>query len=315
MHTSRLAWEASWKEDLDKSYVTGGLALRPTATIASFVPASAVAHMNNDGTLMNLQREQRSICRLQEDLVREAAARFAGDGLEREWLASTDERRCAVVLEGIYKTMAHPDMEDRRKWCPESTLYNLTSRGGKAYIDLLKAYIPADLDAPIVQPIHIPHPVMDRLFTLKPADLKKPGMQTMVRGQRLSRAYCLSLVVWNILLVFVRIKSCARSVYTTNIATQYGRSENQTPVKPLRVKGKDAPQANFTSLGSFAHEVKEIKRQYVAQAKDLPYACSACGKHEQRLPPGAKLMACSKCRKMGRKVFYCSRYASSPSVS
>lgn len=205
--TSRIAWEASWREDLEKVYLTGGFAVHPNDTLASVETAASVAWFNSDGTLMAMQYQQRFICQLQQDLGRETAARFAEDGLEREWLASTHDRRCTVVLEGIYRAMSIVGMEGRRRLCPESTLHHLTSCGGRAYLDLLKACIPTDLDAPLVEPIQVPHPVMDRLFSLKPDDLKMPGMQTLMRGHKLNRIYCLTSVVRNILLTFVRIPS------------------------------------------------------------------------------------------------------------
>ncbi|KAF7794717.1 hypothetical protein EIP86_005855 [Pleurotus ostreatoroseus] len=272
MHASRLAWEASWKEDFDRSYVTGGLAHSFAPSIAAITPAALVAHMDNDGSIIQMQREQRSICRLQEDLVREAAARFAGDDLENKWLSTPDARRREIILEGIYKTMCLPDMENRRKWCPESTLHHLASNNGKTYIDLLKAYLPADLSVSINDPIQIPHSVMDRLLSLKPSEMNQPGMKTIIQLYKLSRAYCLSLVVWNILLAFC------------------GINENQNPVRAPRAKGAGEI---LKGLGkSASKEAKEIAKQHIKLTKELHDCCSACGKHESGLNAGQKMMAC-----------------------
>lgn len=46
-------------------------------------------------------------------------------------------------------------------------------------------------------------------------------------------------------------------------------------------------------------EHNKMRKKYV-------YACHTCGKNEAMLD-GAKLLACGKCRKIDRKVWYCSR--------
>lgn len=52
---------------------------------------------------------------------------------------------------------------------------------------------------------------------------------------------------------------------------------------------------------------REMTKQAHDVRKDLAYACQSCRKMEFMLLEGKKLLECSKCRKMGRKVLYCSR--------
>lgn len=202
MHSSRAAWEKSWADDLDKNYRTGPLARLPG--LATVVPPGAATAFTSDATLMQMQQEVTLICKMQHDLAKAAARRFAEDDFEAKWKAQSDEKRREVIMEGIYRTMCLPDMEDRRQWCPDSTLKHLSSANGDAYLRMLKTLLPADLEAQLTEPKQIPHPVMDRLFKLSAADAKRPGFKTIMRMYSLSRTYCLTTIAWNIFLTFVR---------------------------------------------------------------------------------------------------------------
>ena len=59
---------------------------------------------------------------------------------------------------------------------------------------------------------------------------------------------------------------------------------------------------------TYKRQVSDVSRQHNKDRKGLAYACRTCGKNEAMLENGAKLLACAKCRKIDRKVWYCSRY-------
>lgn len=54
-------------------------------------------------------------------------------------------------------------------------------------------------------------------------------------------------------------------------------------------------------------DARILPRSYVKQhqedRKNLDYICQCCGREVQ------KLQACGNCRKIGRKILYCSKYA------
>lgn len=201
MHTSRLEWERSWQRDFDRNYPSTDV-----SRLANMhrMPKSTFSLANSDNVLFSIEHEASLICQLQHDIAKEAAKRFAQDDFEGAWKDLSADRRQEVVLEGIYRTMRIPDMEERRKWCPDSSLQNLTSRDGDEYLHVLKCLLPSDLDAPPAEPLHIPHTLVDRIFTPSREDLRHPGCKTFFRSLRNSRTYALSAIIWNILLTFVR---------------------------------------------------------------------------------------------------------------
>ncbi|THG94642.1 hypothetical protein EW026_g6866 [Hermanssonia centrifuga] len=180
-------------------------------------------------------------------------------------------------------------MEDRRRWCPDSTSKYLASQNGDAFLRMLKGLLPTDLYASISVPIDIPHPVVDRFFTLSPADERKPGFKTIIWLYRLSRIYCLTTIVWNTFLAF------------------YGEKETQLAIKP--------PKADLAAAAKFREDpqrlnstqVRDVMKQHNTQRKAYDHACWKCSKSERMFEPGQKLQACSKCRAINRLVFYCSR--------
>ncbi len=194
MHTSRQAWDDACTKDLEETWKI--YARLPS--MATVIPTGAYS----DETLLHMLLETRLICDLQRDLAKWASRRFAEDGFERRWKALAAGDRKNVVLEGIYRTMCLPDMEDRRNLCPDSTSEYLNSQNGDAFLRMLKEFLPGR-HAVTSEPIHIPHPIVDRLLTLSPADEAKPGLQIAIRLYRLRRIYCLTTIVWNTFLAFV----------------------------------------------------------------------------------------------------------------
>lgn len=200
IHKSTLAWEASWQHDLDQNFRS--MAHFPSGTL-SLMTSSITGRIGDDQTLLHLQREARSLCKLQFDLASEAARRSLEESFDEGWKALSPLQRQDFVLEGLVRTMSLPDMEERRKWCPESTLKNLNAQGGEGYLRLLSQLKPENLDAPAVEPILIPHEVADRVMTPSAEKQQEPGIKTMLRSYKISRTYCLTTLVWNIFLAYV----------------------------------------------------------------------------------------------------------------
>ncbi|KAF7794721.1 hypothetical protein EIP86_005859 [Pleurotus ostreatoroseus] len=157
----------------------------------------------SDATALSLHEYPRHICDLQQDLAKEAARRFAENDFENAWLSQSQDKRREVVMEGIYRTMCIPAMETRRKFCPDSTLSHLTSKQGRTYIDMLRTVLPSNIGANSTEPLHFPHPIVDRVLSLTAENERKPGAIAMYRMSCLFRTYCLTAIIWNILLAFV----------------------------------------------------------------------------------------------------------------
>ena len=80
----------------------------------------------------------------------------------------------------------------------------------------------------------------------------------------------------------------------------------------------DMRSAKLTPDDMRAETHPDIQRRLRERAKQVSkesefmkgrsYMCHGCFKLQKDLEPGKKFLACSKCRPLGRVVFYCSRY-------
>lgn len=206
MHTSREAWEQSWENDFQRNYRAMA---QLQGSISTLLPPDTISILGTENSLISLERETGLLCRLQQDMAEEVATQCAEEDFERKWKDLSPKKREEFVLEGIYRTMQIPDMEERRKWCPDSSLKNLTSRGGDEYLRILRSLLPDDLNTRISEPNHVSHPITDRFFTPTAAESKR-GYGTACRTFRTSRTYVLSTIVWNIFLaaVSIHLTSC-----------------------------------------------------------------------------------------------------------
>lgn len=238
MHEDRVAWEKSWQDDFDRIYRTYARLLEAGCSVLSVMSPQVINAVNTDGTLLLLDVTETSICNLQMQLTRDAAAEFAHNDFERRWLALSTARREQVVLEGIYRTFREPSMEWRRQWAPDSTLKNLTARNGEEYLRILKCLMPDSIGQPGREPIHVPHPLLDRFFTPSPPEQEHPGCRIMLRTFRNDRACALTGVIWHIFLTFVRHYITSTSKRAELKQTQCGRESAMGVAKCPRSSNK-----------------------------------------------------------------------------
>lgn len=201
MHTERRAWEKSWEDDFERNY---RMFAQLPCSILVVIPKKVVQSANTDSNLLALEQLERALCELQQRLAHEAAIECANLDFESRWRALSAEKREEVVLEGIYRTMRVAGNESRRQWCPDSTLSHLASQDGEEYLRMLRCLVPDNLDARIVEPIQIPHAIVDRMFTPSATEAQSPGCRTMLRTFRTSRMYILTHVIWFTMHAFVR---------------------------------------------------------------------------------------------------------------
>jgi hypothetical protein len=108
-----------------------------------------------------------------------------------------------MVIVTIFSIL-FPLSDDLRR-CPELTLKRLNHDSGKGYIELLKKLTLQDLDKVPDEFRVVPNAVYDKINRL-PVN-PHPGLLITKRSCDASRTYLLTMVVWNILLAFVRLSS------------------------------------------------------------------------------------------------------------
>lgn len=149
---------------------------------------------------LQIERDVRDICKLQDDLVRLAVERMSCDDFEKRWKELPQARREAIALEGLTRaSKIGPDMEMHRKWCPEMTIEFLAGNGGQNYIDLLMKLVPDDIGVKITEPTMIPNEKLEKVINIMCRALLPPSVI------RTYRAYFMDITLWSMLLAFVSV--------------------------------------------------------------------------------------------------------------
>lgn len=203
---NRQAWNESWENDLAAYYGLG-------VTIPTyFIPQSELSTKADSYGALGTMQVTKAICDLQQDFARRIVESLAVDNFEAEWRHLPDARRRELVLEGICRASINGgrDMEDRRMWCPDITVSGLADEQGAGFMALVKKLLPADVHSPIVEPIYVSHPIMDKVLRDEGTSKKNSAG---VHAIRLERTYFLSTVAWQITLAFVSIITHKSSVH------------------------------------------------------------------------------------------------------
>ncbi|GJE97839.1 hypothetical protein PsYK624_140610 [Phanerochaete sordida] len=191
--------------------------------------------------------------------------------------------------------MPETEVEMTRRLCPESSARNLASCGGQTLLDLLKLFIPseADVASADLAPVFVPHPAIDRIFTLSQAELDTPGYRTLVQLHRVNRSLLLGKIVRGTLLVFVGNPADIVPPRLSHI------SETSRGIRAAL-----PPNAPASMWAAAENCVRESAPLYGTHRN---LACTTCFVLAKDLGPGRKLSACSRCRPLDRPVYYCSR--------
>ena len=228
-------WEESWTRDLNWLWKEGvGKLAKPGASFSDAFDADSIAVWASEPGLVHIHNMTRCVCALQHTLGCDVSAMSMVYDFETDWRASSDEHRRHITLEGICRAMADDDLHSARRWCPDSTLDNLTSERGETYIHLLRLLLPQDLAAAPVVPTRIPHPAVDRNLSLSPALAAKPGHRSMAAMIELGRTHCMTRMVREIFFAFVR---CSFSFAVPSLTTSVSVVAHQGGSPP------DSPQS------------------------------------------------------------------------
>ncbi|TFK42248.1 hypothetical protein BDQ12DRAFT_358287 [Crucibulum laeve] len=200
-HSSRVAWNRNWDKDLQVYGTCPWVSITPY-----FDP--------NDTTPIELTPEVLRLCDLEDP---EAKTRFASQSYEicalqtyvslfgvhrcrssmellKKWNALSLSKRQEIILESFYRvSIAHPNLEMARRWCPEATL-NFLANSPTNMLSLATRLVPYPT-ASVRIASHFRNILIDRL-------LEDHAPTALVPFIKLERAHFLASLVWNFYLVF-----------------------------------------------------------------------------------------------------------------
>ncbi|KAH8093891.1 hypothetical protein BXZ70DRAFT_1066536 [Cristinia sonorae] len=279
-HTHRSSWNESWEKDL-KVYDT----FRRLGTPIIRSPKSAIlaSHIRDlkDSDLDVMRGE---ILQLQSDIRENALALLVVNGFAQQWADLSSAKRTEHVLEALFKaSIAGPDLEGYRRWCPDMTVGAL-GRQPSHYPKLLKEVV--DVEGQMLKTF--PHPAVEALWSASADDHNA----VLIQRWKLGRTYFVSMVVWRVLLSF------------------YGGDEGVRVVMTGTERSDRERSRQLVSLTEDTEEkrlIARIKHARLVRDAEEGKTCWGCGTREDSLPSGRTLQACSGCKKANQRVFYCSR--------
>lgn len=290
MHTASRAWEAAWERDFEEFYGPGRA--RRLSDICPPVFAQLVAGSNESPMLYEQQR--RVLCRSQEEFLRNIAGAFAELGFLHAWRDLSQARREDIILAGIIRAFdTCMFMDLRRGWCPDSSLKHLAAQDGEVYIKILQDLLPSDVGVPLMEPLSVPCLVVDELFGLAKDAQADAEYRILAVQFNTMRQECMTRILSSILFEF----------YACPLPTRH-----VVPKKPnMKTTRTLAALAPF--VPEYIQYILEERAKLGGRAaceKILTRSCFSCGALECDLPPDRPLRGCPKCRKVERKVTYCS---------
>ncbi|KAG8905483.1 hypothetical protein FRB99_008879 [Tulasnella sp. 403] len=257
------------------------------------IPDDVHRGLMSQSSLSSLEGERKSTCTLQYDLAELVAAKREEDFFDSKWVSMSPETRQDHLLKALVVCCNVPDMEDRRFWCPETTLEFLQRNSGQGFLTLLDKFCPRDETSITLkdQPILLSHPDFDKFMHIgEPLPPGERGTLLSVcqRHALFSRSYFLAFFLWNTML----------QVY--DIPQVYIPTKLQYRPEKSSARDEHIPEA-------FQNMAKDARKEVRKQHKRAQRSCAACDKMEEHLPEGTRFLQCTKCSAVGRKVTYCDR--------
>lgn len=208
-HTQRKQWNASWEQDLNNGYSTA-MQPRRRPKIVSSPELKKLVRDTLQQSLLAQEKTLQSIIQLQKDIVEYASIKHRHGDVVAAWKGINEPTRRDIVLEAFYNvSLAGPDMEGHRKWCPDMTIANICRNSGQLFLQNLSTLIEYWAANPAL-PALFQHAAVDRVNDEMDVDL-------MVKNNKISRAYFVSFVVWRILLGLV-------SAFPPDLTSEYDYS-------------------------------------------------------------------------------------------
>ncbi|KIK64171.1 hypothetical protein GYMLUDRAFT_40452 [Collybiopsis luxurians FD-317 M1] len=286
-----ISWNKNWERENDALFGSDLIFTmnrnRPTIKLLDSLPAGMLGAAMSDSLLQNVHVMQNQLCTLQRDLSRKVSKRYAEDDFVHQWTeVCTAQEREKWMMEGLARTCdASPDFEAHRRFCPEITMRRLNIRSGKGFLELMEKLTLQDIDTVPDDFRKVPNPVWEAMND----SLNDPGKEIYARLMDMQRSSFLTFFVWNTLLAF------------------YGEQEEYGLMKP---PGGRAPPQQLKETAQkdqeFGRALKNAYKEVKANSAEAQRGCVTCGLTAERAGVRA-LLACQKCKSIGRTVFYCNR--------
>jgi len=303
----RIAWNLAWEREHDALYGRDQtFSLKPGKQIVDMFKNIPLDDMLNDASLQFNLQFHHQICILQRDLTQKVSSRFGQHDFENRWMQKcTPKEREKWVLEGLVRTCeANPDFESFRRFCPEITIARMDFKSGKGFLDLVQGLILDDAEKVPEDIRKVPNPIWDAMNGGNSKNAT-PKQELLQRANDTYRTAFLTMFVWNTLLAFVQLSFSPQRL-CADIHLQYGESQEYGV---LKTSDNESRKLREYFRGKDSNQVKVYRDAF----KNAHRGCTACGKTPEHAGV-SKLQRCTKCMKIGRDVYYCSKYGSCFSI-
>ncbi|GJE88166.1 zinc finger MYND domain-containing protein [Phanerochaete sordida] len=274
-HDDRVEYEAKWEHEIEQAF-------GDDEDETELIELTLTNPYFSSGAAMSYEAEVRHLIQFQQVCLQCFAEDSPQIGLFRSaWPRIAADVRAAHILRGICDALTDDRaMRFTRLFCPETTLAHLSANGGAAFVSLADTLVRSGKTMPLKEPIYFPNPVVDALFE------RHAATPVMRQKLRVCRADYLSRIIWKTLRAFFDLPN------------------DELLIKNQRLEEDDIAMLakNFDS-----EEIAELRKEQHAYCRDKCDACFQCGALEEDLPAGSKLQMCTGCKRIGRKIMYCSR--------
>ncbi|KAJ7279963.1 hypothetical protein C8J57DRAFT_118138 [Mycena rebaudengoi] len=287
----RRQWNAVWERDLAKIFGSGVeiySALEMKSSITDGFPAEFYDELLTDSGVASMHSWTSHICSLQHSLSLKSLQRFVEDDFETRWmLGCSPKEREEFILEGLVRTCElSAYYESYRQWCPELSLERLNRDSGRGFIELLEQLyqVPEEYRT-------VPNAVFEKIIGINGPNTHR-GRVYFQTFLEVRRTYFLTWVVWQVLLVIYG----ESQEYGFNKKQRGGTNHWKKLLKYL------PPDVNLKAEVKGALQEAELRDS----RKFGERHCAAC-RLPARLAGVETLLACQRCKSIGRLVWYCSR--------
>jgi hypothetical protein len=254
-HADRIRWNESWERDLKKS---------------NYGSSRRVISFTGPGSDDLADVATSEVCQLQQDLCEYAVGHITNDDFAEQWKTLPQPRREELVLDALFQTScAEPNVENYRQWCPEMTIAYLASNDGRGLLSLLLGILPEDLQETFIEPIVVNHTGVDQL-------LKNKKFRASATRYRKHRTYFISMVLFRVILAFVRIKSsasCIRCIVSLTSTIQYAEEGGYAILMQRQSSSQvsaDKDEIPSASDQAIVQEIVTVKEPVRPQSHNLP---------------------------------------------
>ena len=236
MAADREEWEKVFEEELKALWDGPSSAFgNPAANFANKISLGEARISCTDEALDFMTNYIDVSSKTQEDFGRRVMAAAGVGRFEQRWRGLSETARRDIILNGICMAMDDATMQTWRRYCPESTVEYLTSRGGEAYLECLRQVVPrTSVPGRSLQLLR--HPAVEHYLRVLPQHATIPGYKSLAHAFSVYRTSCLVTILEGIFDAFVSGPSFVRMWAFTDDAEEsaFNRQRSQTVGGPHR---------------------------------------------------------------------------------